>query len=104
MIQTNMLKTNTVEKSFSSESFFCIKALPSPLSTNTCKIVVKTRIREIVPKTEGSNNLANNIETQKVSICADPLSRKRHKKLLKILLTFIVYNVSANLNVSCKSL
>ena len=37
--------------------------MPNPLSTNTCKIVVKTVTNAIVPYASGANILAKTIET-----------------------------------------
>lgn len=59
---------NTDDVSISSISFFCMSALPNPLSMNTLLITINTLINAIKPKSDGSNNRARIMETIKLTV------------------------------------
>ena len=75
-----MLKKKTVEKSKSSASFFWISEFPKPPVTKALAILINTATIVTVPKSFGSNSLANTMETTKLTICAPKRSANDHSK------------------------
>ena len=67
-IDMNRLTKNTLEKSSSSASFFCIRALPNPLTTKSSHMLIKMVTIATSPKSSGTRILARIIDTMNPTI------------------------------------